>query len=167
MVAGGRSQPVTDRPDLLPLMDQYRAGLEAEMTLLRKLEAVAERQHAASKQGDLQALGLVSDERDRLMASLVRIEHELKPVRFTLLDAREALEALPEFQSLVVLHRQAADLVTKIVGHDRDSLSSLHEAELARRFAARALEQGENTLAAYRRVVAPELAGAALVNRKG
>jgi hypothetical protein len=158
---------VTDRPDLLPLMDQYRAGLEAEMTLLHKLEAAAQRQRAASQQADLHALGLVSDERDRLMASLVRIEHELKPVRLALLDAREALEERPEFQSLVILHRQAADLVTTIVGHDRDSLSALHEAELARRFAARALEQGENTLAAYRRVVAPQLAAAPLVNRKG
>ena len=158
---------MTDRPDLLPLMDQYRAGLEAEMTLLHKLEAAAGRQRAASEQGDLSALALVSDERDRLMANLVRIEHELKPIRFALLEAREALEPSAEFQSLVVLHRQAADLVTTIVGHDRDSLGALHEAELARRFAARALEQGENTLAAYRRVVAPELAGATLVNRKG
>jgi hypothetical protein len=154
-------------PDLLQLIGQYRAGLEAEMVLLHRLEALAERQRHASEQTDLEALALVSDDRDRLMASLVRIEHELKPVRLMLLEGRTAIDKTPEFQDLIVLHREAADLVSTIVGHDRDSLSALHEAELARRFAARTIEQGENTLAAYRRVVAPVLAGATLVNRKG
>lgn len=153
--------------DLLQLVAQYRAGLEAEMVLLHRLEALAARQRHASEQADLGALALVSDDRDRLMASLVRIEHELKPVRLMLLEGRTEIDKTPEFEDLVLLHRRAADLVAAIVGHDHDSLSALHEAELARRFAARALEQGENTLAAYRRVVAPALAGATLVNRKG
>ena len=50
---------------------------------------------------------------------------------------------------------------------DQESLEALKEAERARRFVARALEQGESTLAAYRRVVSPTLTGATLVNRKG
>jgi hypothetical protein len=50
---------------------------------------------------------------------------------------------------------------------DRESLESLKRPRLARSFAARTLEQGETTLAAYRRVVAPHVSGAALVNRKG
>ena len=170
MVAGGGALPAgrsVNPPDLVQLIAQYRAGLEAEMVLLHRLEGVAARQRHASEQADLEALALVSDDRDRLMASLVRLEHELKPVRLMLLEGRAAIDQTPEFQDLVVLHRQAADLVAAIVGHDRDSLGALHEAELARRFAARALEQGENTLAAYRRVLAPVLAGATLVNRKG
>jgi hypothetical protein len=43
----------------------------------------------------------------------------------------------------------------------------LREAEIARRFAAQAIEAGENTLAAYRRVVAPPLASASLLNKRG
>jgi hypothetical protein len=156
-----------NNPDLLQLVSQYRAGLEAEMALLHRLEALAERQRQASEQADLEELARVSDDRDQLMATLVRIEHELKPVRLTLLEGRATIDQTVEFQALVALHRQAADLVAAIVGHDRDSLSALHEAEHARRFAARAVEQGQNTLSAYRRVVAPTLAGATLVNRKG
>jgi hypothetical protein len=148
-------------------MAQYRAGLEAEMVLLNRLERLADRQRSASQEGDLQLLNVITDDRDRMMANLVRIEHELKPVRLSLLDRRDEIGELPEFKDLISLHRDAAGLVTQIVGYDRDSLDALKEAELARRFAARALEQGENTLAAYRRVVAPPLAGATLVNRKG
>jgi hypothetical protein len=57
--------------------------------------------------------------------------------------------------------------VERIVVEDRAALDALKQAEQARRFAAQSLEQGESTLAAYRRVVAPNLPGASLVNRKG
>jgi len=154
-------------PEIVQVMAQYRAGLEAEMVLLRRLERLADEQRAASHDGDLQALHLVTDDRDRTMANLVRIEHELKPVRLMLLERHEEVRELSEFKELIALHREAAALVTAIVDYDHESLGALKDAELARRFAARALEQGENTLAAYRRVVSPPLTGASLVNRKG
>ena len=153
--------------DLHPVIAQYRAGLEAEMALLKALEAIAVRQRDASLGADLEVLAGVSDERDRLMASIVTIEHEMKPIRLTLLERRRDLEGSGEFQELAALHRDAAALVSTIVASDHDSLVALKEAELARRFAAQSLEKGESTLAAYRRVVAPHLAGARLVNRKG
>jgi len=154
-------------PELLQLMAQYRAGLEAEMGLLHRLERVADQQREASQKADLHLLNLVTDDRDRTMANLVRIEHELKPVRLMLLERHEEIGELPAFKELIALHREAAALVTAIVDCDHESLGALKEAELARRFAARALEQGENTLAAYRRVVSPPLTAATLVNRKG
>jgi hypothetical protein len=46
-------------------------------------------------------------------------------------------------------------------------LQALRNAEHARRLAAQTLEQGESTLAAYRRVVTPALESATLVNRRG
>lgn len=153
--------------DLPPLVAQYRAGLEAEMTLLHRLEAIATRQRETSEAGDLQALGEVSDQRDRVMAGLVTIEHQLKPIRTVLLEYRTALNAIEEFQDVAALHRQAAALVDRIVNSDKTSLEALKEAEQARRFAAQAIDQTQNTLAAYRRVVAPPLSGASLVNRKG
>jgi len=148
-------------------MAQYRAGLEAEMVLLHRLEHLADQQRTASHDADFHLLNVVTDDRDRMMANLVRIEHELKPVRLMLLDRHAEVGELPEFKELIDLHRDAAALVTEIVGYDSDSLGALQEADLARRFAARSLEQGENTLAAYRRVVSPPLTAATLVNRKG
>jgi hypothetical protein len=153
--------------NLPPLIAQYRAGLEAEMTLLHRLEVIAARQRETSEEGDFDALNLLSDQRDHVMAGLVTIEHELKPIRMALLEYRRTLEDIEEFRSVAALHREAAELVERIVTQDRDSLDALKEAELARRFAAQALGQGESTLAAYRRVVAPPVGGPNLVNRKG
>ena len=73
----------------------------------------------------------------------------------------------PRFKDLVARHKNAAERVSAILSWDHDSLDALKEAERARSFAARTLEQGESTLAAYRRVVAPPVSGATLVNRKG
>jgi hypothetical protein len=154
-------------PDLPQFVAQYRAGLEAEMTLLHRLEWLAARQRETSQQGDLEALAVVSDQRDRVMAGLVTIEHELKPIRMALLEFRKNLDDVAEFRDVAVLHREAAALVERIVTKDRESLDALKEAELARRFASQSLGQGESTLAAYRRVVAPPLSGANLVNKKG
>ena len=153
--------------ELPQLVAHYRAGLEAEMTLLNRLQVLATQQRELSEQGDLEALSLVSDQRDRVTAGLVQIEHELKPVRNTLLQHRRALEQIREFQGVAALHHSAATLVERIVVEDRASLDALKHAEQARRFAAQSLEQGESTLAAYRRVVSPALPGASLVNRKG
>jgi hypothetical protein len=153
--------------ELTPLVAQYRAGLEAEMTLLHRLEVLATRQRDTSEQGDLETLSEVSDQRDRVMAGLVTIEHELKPVRMKLLEYRKALDSIAEFRDVAHLHESAALLIERIVSDDRSSLAALKQAELARRFAAKAVEQGESTLTAYRRVVSPPLSGAALFNRKG
>jgi len=146
---------------------QYRAGLEAEMTLLHRLEWLAGRQRETSEQGNLEALAVVTDQRDRVMAGLVTIEHELKPIRMALLEFRKSLDDVEEFQNVATLHRQAAELVERIVTSDRVSLDALKQAELARRFAAQSLGQGESTLAAYRRVVAPPISGANLYSKKG
>jgi hypothetical protein len=153
--------------DLPQLVAHYRAGLEAEMTLLHRLESLATQQRETSEHGDLAGLASVSDQRDLVMAGLVRIEHELKPVRTLLLESRRALDDIVEFRDVAELHQTAALLIERIVTDDHNSLDALKQAEHARRFAAQSIEQGESTLAAYRRVVSPPLAGAALVNRKG
>jgi hypothetical protein len=163
----GRQEDPVIPADLLPLVEQYRAGLEAEMALLHRLELVAVRQREYSRDGDLETLAVVTDERDRVMANIVALEHQLKPIRLRLLERRDELAGNEGFVELATLHRDAATLVSTILASDQDSLAALKDAELARRFAARALEQGETTLAAYRRVVAPPLTGATLVNRKG
>jgi hypothetical protein len=156
-----------DSGDVAALLAEYRAGLDAELALLDRLREFADLQREASHAGDLEALGLVSDARDGVMANLVTLEHQLKPIRLALANKAGELAGDPQFHEVAERHRDAAARVAAILMFDRESLESLKEAELARSFAARTLEQGETTLAAYRRVVAPHVSGAALVNRKG
>jgi hypothetical protein len=153
--------------DLLPIVEQYRAGLDAELMLLHRLQAISLDQRRVSETGSVIEMQACSDDRDRVMATLVTVEHELKGLRQQLLKHRDRLAELPAFQEIVVLHRQAADLVADIVSVDGDSMQALKNAEQARHIAAQALEQGESTLAAYRRVVTPTLASATLVNKRG
>jgi len=152
--------------ELLPVIAQYRAGLEAEMSLLRRLRALA---HAEQQEAPAvgPALTGIVDQREAVMASLVAIESQLKPLRELLVAHREPLAEVPEFLAVSLLHQDAAALVAGIVGADHESLEALKQAEVTRRFAAEAIEKGENTLAAYRRVVTPRLAQATLVNRRG
>ena len=161
------SEPVT-REQLLPLVEQYRAGLDAELMLLHRLQALAVEQRRVSQTGSVTDMHTTVDDRDRVLATLVTVEHELKGVRQQLhRPAVSGLADLPAFQEIVERHKEAADLVADIIVVDRDSLEALKEAEQARRIAAQSLEQGESTLAAYRRVVSPGLTPATLVNRRG
>lgn len=155
------------RDQLLPLVEQYRAGLDAELMLLHRLQALAVEQRRVSQTGSVTDIHRSVDDRDRVLATLVTVEHELKAVRQLLLAGRDWLAELPAFQEIVERHKEAADLVADIMVVDRDSIEALKEAEQARRIAAQSLEQGESTLAAYRRVVSPELTPATLVNRRG
>jgi hypothetical protein len=155
------------REQLIPLIDQYRAGLDAELMLLHRLQALAIEQRRVSQTGSIAGIHTTVDDRDRVLATLVKVEHELRGVRQQLIAGREWLADLPAFQEIVERHKEAADLVADIIGVDRDSIEALREAEQARRIAAQSLEQGESTLAAYRRIVSPELTPATLVNRRG
>jgi hypothetical protein len=151
---------------LVALIEQYRAGLEAELVILRRLEQTAARQREASAAQDLGALNRAADDRDGLMAALVNIEGQLRIVRQTLSASRDEARHLPGYAEAVMLHREAIALVTGILNTDGESLDALAAAELARRETARAMEQGETTLAAYRRVMTA-LPGATLVDRRG
>jgi hypothetical protein len=153
--------------DLTRVIAQYRAGLDAEMVLLRQLAQVADRQHAVTQDGDLAVFHDAADERDRLMHGLVTIEAGLRDLRQQLTEHREEASRIAGFDHVVALHREAAALVNSILTTDRDSLSSLADAELARRSAVAGIERGETTLAAYRRVLTPTVASATLVDRRG
>ena len=153
--------------DLDEVLLEYRAGLEAEMALLHRLERLDTSRHDAASHEGVIELAALADERDKVMAALVSIEHTLKPLRAQLADARSTRHGDAAFQAVAALHQRAADLVARIVTTDSQSLQALRDAEDARRFAAEAMEKGESTLAAYRRVVAPPLDGARIVNRRG
>jgi hypothetical protein len=145
----------------------YASGLDAELDLLQQLEALSVRQREATTSGDVQVLTTCSDERLRLTAALVALEQNLKPVRALLAEHRGHAARLPGFTALVARHQEAARRVATIVEADERTMDALRQAEAARRFAVQAIDAGETTLAAYRRVVAPPPASAAIVDERG
>lgn len=152
---------------LVDALDQYRAGLDAEVALLEQLEAVAARQRGVTARRDFEQLAIEGDERDRLTRALVKIEEGLKPVRARLAAAPERATLLPGYAAVAALRQRATALVAGILSTDEESMQALADAELARRAAVASLEQGETTLAAYRRVLTPPLGQASLVDRRG
>jgi hypothetical protein len=153
--------------ELAQSLTTYGAGLQAELALLHQLEGLALAQHEASAANDLDRLTAIGDERTRLMTALVRIEADLKPVREIIAAHLSVVRHLPFFEDTLVRHRQAGDLVARILDSDRQLLTQLQAAEQARREAAQAIEAGEVTLAAYRRVIAPSVASVGLLDRRG
>lgn len=146
---------------------QFRAGLEAEIGLLEQLVQVSARQRGESARRDFDRLGVAGAERDRLTQALVAIENGLTELRGRLAVHRDRTMSLPGYADVVALRQQASALVARILATDEESIQALADAELARRAAVASLEQGETTLAAYRRVLTPALAQASLVDRRG
>lgn len=154
----------TEAASLLPV---YGAGLEAELSLLKQLRGLADLQRDAIEDNALDRLRQIADERDRLMAGLVAIEAEIVPLRQALCEDRRIAQSLDGFRELVALHQAAGDLVRTILSSDVETVRALRDAELARRFATQLVDSGELTLAAYKRVIAPPLASAGLVDTRG
>jgi predicted RNase H-like nuclease (RuvC/YqgF family) len=154
-------------PGSLPaLIEEYRAGLEAELVILRGLQRVSQQQHAATDAHDIDALGAAAEERDRLMNALVNIEGPLRDIRKTLSELRDKARLIPGYQDMLVVHHEAVTLVSEILKTDDASVQALARAERLRRDNVRAVEQGETTLAAYRRVMTSPT-GATLVDKRG
>jgi hypothetical protein len=164
--SGHLTTPVT-QPDLRDALAEYRQGLDAELGLLAQLTALAQDQQHATGANDYRALAAVSERRDDLMRALLEVEAQLRPVRALIASHAEEARHVDGFDEVARLHREAEDLVATILTSDRSTLDALHAAELARRTASQAIEAGEATLAAYRRVIAPPLAPAGLVSRHG
>jgi flagellar biosynthesis component FlhA len=154
-------------PALLQLLAQYKTALDAQIALLQQLEGTASRQHQTTETRDFEQLAAESDRRDRLTQSLLAIEDGLATVRATLAQSRTDVESSTEFADVMVLRKTAAELVARILATDRESMRVLSDAELARRAAIASLERGETTLAAYRKVLAPPVANATLLDRRG
>ena len=153
--------------DLADGLEQYRAGLEAELALLGQLEVIAARQRGVTARRDFERLGAEGEDRDRLTRALVSLEEGLQPVRARLAGAGGQVARVPQYADVLALRQRAGALVARILATDEESMHSLADAELARRAALASREPGETTLAAYRRVLTPALRHASLVDRHG
>ncbi len=155
------------RGELEIALDEFRRGLEAELVLLRQLQAVAGAQRAVTDVGDFDRFQAVSDERDRLTRGLLTIEQDLAVTRATLSGLRDEASGIPLYDTVVALRQASTDLVNEILACDQDAMKALANAELVRRAALASLERGEITLAAYRRVLAPPASNANLLDSRG
>jgi hypothetical protein len=155
------------RDELVQLLEQYRAGIEAEVRLLQQLSGIARHQREVSQESNFVAFRSVADNRDDIMRSLVALEENLRAVRQTLTSNREQARTIPGYEAVAHRHLEAVRLVNAILSTDQESISALADAELARRSAVVSLERGETTLAAYRRVLSPPVANASLVDKLG
>jgi hypothetical protein len=155
------------REELGTHLATYAAGLEAELTILQQLERLSAVQKRATTEHDIEQLHRIVDERDRLMAALVRIESQISVSRQILAEYRPMAATIPGFDAVAALHRTAGDVVNGIMRADQETMAALREAEAARRTASQAIEAGEHTLAAYRRVISPAPSGPSLVDRHG
>lgn len=149
------------------LIDLWHAGLEAQRTVVRQLEHIAEAQRDVTSSRDFDAFHAISDTRDQLTRSLITLEDGLRPVRQTLFESRAQAAALPGYAGAAAMQQSISAQVARILATDRQSLDALAEAEVARRSVLAGCDRGEATLNAYRRALAPPVAGAVLMNRKG
>ena len=155
------------RSELELTLEEFRKGLETELALLRQLQAVALQQREISTARDFDRFKVVSDERDRLTRSLLAIEQGMAEQREMLAAFRDDAQGIPVYGSILALRQASTDLVNDILGCDREAMKVLADAEMARRAAMASLERGETTLAAYRKVLAPPVSNAGLVDRRG
>jgi hypothetical protein len=153
--------------ELASALEQYRAGLEAELAILRQLHAISGRQREETTARDFERFAIESDARDRLTRTLVTIEEGLRAMRDALTLGRARLVDHPGYRDVLALRRSAEDLVAQILETDHASMKALADAELARRAAMASLERGETTLAAYRKVITPPVPPATLLDRVG
>jgi hypothetical protein len=153
---------------LTDALAQYKAGLEAARELLRRLDVLAASQRSHTEARDYAGLAADGDRREDLMRALVALEPGLTEVRTALsrIDERR-LAGRRDYEAVTALRASARELVARTLATDEASLQSLSDAELARRAALSSLEAGEHTLVAYRRVLAPPLAHASLLDRRG
>ena len=155
------------RDELARHLSAYAAGLEAELSLLRQVRRLSELQREAGRAHDVGRLNAIADDRERLMRGVVDIEHEIRPARLLLAEHRAISCTLDGYQAVTTLHTLAGHLVNEIITSDGETMAALRDAEAARRLASQALEAGENTLAAYRRVVSPDFTAPSLVDKRG
>jgi hypothetical protein len=145
----------------------YAAGLEAQVALLRRVQELALEQRSATEAHEPERLTAATEERGRLMAGVDSIEREIQPSRAVLADNHAAASELPGFDDVVALHRRADALVAGILAADQATIEAIRRTDTERRDTSHALDTGETTLAAYRRVIAPGNATPSLVDRRG
>ncbi len=145
----------------------YTAGLDVEIAILRQIEALGAEQRSAWARNDLLPLGPLATRRAALMHDLAATESRIAPLRDQLRGDLDRACRTPAYAAAEAQGRETQALVVRLMTADRRFLTDLETSLEARRREAHDLDTGGATLAAYRRIVAPAVASAALVDRLG
>jgi hypothetical protein len=145
----------------------YKAGLQAELALLDRLDGLATDQTRATTPPDYPRLQQIAELRRQLLAELLGLDGTVRPLRTILGEHRAEASLLPGFADVSRMHRAASELVQRVLGADRETIEALEKAQAEGREAAQALENGGHTLAAYRKVISPSQFSPALFEQRG
>jgi hypothetical protein len=155
------------RADLERALEDYRTGLQREVSLLETLASLAATQQEATLAGDADGLLAASARREAVMQHLLEVDNDLRPRRTMLADALDETRALPGATTVATLHGIAQRHVRDILAIDVQTRASLERSENGRREAAHALDAAEATLAAYRKVLSPASPRSGIVDKRG
>ena len=148
-------------------MDQYCLAFRPVLDLLASLLDCATSQEAAALAADFEALAAATERRSEAMRALEAADAPLRAAREVIARSADGLHADPLLAQIETLHRQARDFVAAVSQRDARTQSALQRLSDEARTSAQQLEVGGTTLAAYRRIVAPPLQSAELVDRRG
>lgn len=163
-----RDDGASAMPDELNVaLSDYAEGLESELSVLDRLDVLSRAQHQAALSADVAQLARASSERHDAERAIGEIEGRIARLRPLIARNLGAARSCRGFAALAAAHRRAEALIAGIVERDRQTVVLLLDADRVRRQAAQAIETGEATLAAYRKVIAPPPSSAGLVSRRG
>lgn len=145
----------------------YTAGLDAEIALLQQVEALAAEQRAVWARDELLPLGTLATRRAALMHELAAVEARIAPLHERLRSDLERAIRTPGYGAAEARRQDAQTLIYRLMAADRKLLTDLETSLESRRRASHDLDTGNATLAAYRRVVVPAVASAAVFDQRG
>jgi len=168
MVAGRDPGRLTREPMTFDdVLLAYADGLDAEIAILRKVDALALEQRSAWARDELLPLGSLATRRAALMHELAATETRIAPLRDRLRGDLVRARRTPGYPRAEALGEEAQALIRTLMAADRKFLIDLEASLEDRRREAHDLDTGGATLAAYRRVVAPRVATAGLFDQRG
>ncbi len=145
----------------------YTAGLDAEIALLQQVEALAAEQRAAWARDELLPLGALATRRAALMHDLAATEARIAPLRDRLRTDPDRARRCPGYAAADARVIEVQTLIQRLMQADRAFLTDLESTLESRRREAHDLDTGGHTLAAYRRIVVPDVESAGFFDRLG
>jgi hypothetical protein len=148
-------------------IEDYGRGVAAQLSLLDELAHLASRQHQAVLARDSVALDAAAADRDRILARVLALEDDLRPQRELLAQHLADANQLRGFAAVQQLHRLAEQRLADVIALDDETCTRLEGGDSSRRATAHALDAGEATLSAYRRIVSPAPSRSGIVDQRG
>lgn len=145
----------------------YTAGLDAELAILHQVEALAAEQRAVRSRNELLPLGPLATRRAALMHELAAIDTRIAPLRDRVRTDLNRARRCPGYDAAEARRAEVRALAATVVAADRQFLLDLEATLEGRRREVHDLDTGGATLAAYRRIVVPDVASAGLFDSRG